>query len=555
MTKSLSVVALGVTLGAGLLFAEGQVLWQQGGIELCAGTAYAGTAAVADSCGGAVVIWIDNRPGFQSLYAQRVSGEGESLWRANGVSLRETLGQTAALDAVSDGSGGAVVALHHQGGVPGGTRITAQRVDSAGNAKWGTLGTTVNVAYGDVAFSFALVADEHGGAYVAWWLDTLGQGDDTLTVSRIDSLGAIRWTSVLSDIPSGRPAVCADRQGGATVVWEARDGGSCRVKAQRLDDSGTELWAHGGVLVSTQGYDQVAGLSVLATDDGFVTTWSTQRGSDWRVWAQKLDTNGHPAWSDSGRGVSTTCPGHNGIWAVKQVSGADRRTVCLWQECRDSFYVMLGQSLDSSGNRIWDTTGVVLGPTLLAEHRYFAGMTDARGGAIAAWLVNSGGDWDILSQRIDPAGRLCWGDSGLWVCNDTSVRQWEPTTAPDGCGGAIVAWRSWSSIWAQRLADVDGVGERASLAWSRPFHLSCSSPTRGRTVIGWPTGLGRVVAIFDASGRHVTTLTGASSGTVRWALWDGRDSHGRKCPTGAYFCTTQGAATMSRTCKVLLIAD
>jgi len=547
---------LAVALGAGAVFGQGRVFWQEGGVELCAGTCYWGAAAVADGCGGAVVVWFDNRAGSKCVYAQRVSSEGDALWQTDGVPLRADIGSGVTYAAVGDCAGGAIAAWSDWGGIPNCYKVTAQRVDSAGNVRWGPLGTFVTgTTTEDVVYWPALASDERGGAYVAWTHFEIP--GCTVAVSRVDSLGGISWTSVLScdTIENFPPAVCADAQGGIVVVWAAWAGSSWRVMAQRLDSTGTELWAHGGVLVSSQAYGRVAIPSVLVNDDGFVVVWSAQTASGWRVWAQQLDAGGNPMWSDSGCGVSPFYQGL-GIWTAVALSGGGGRTICVWEENRDSLYVVTGQSLDSSGRRVWDTTGVVLGPTFSDEGWDFAAVTDARGGAVAAWLVNDGRDWDIRSQRIDTAGRLCWGDSGVWVRNDTLGGQWIPTAVPDGAGGALVAWLGAASVWAQRVGDASSVGELPSGVLSRPLNLS-STPARSHVRITWQdTGVGEKLAVFDGTGRLVARPACDRSGSgIGTAFWDGSTLGGGRAVPGPYFLVLTRADVTAQLARLLWLGN
>jgi hypothetical protein len=70
---------------------------------------------------------------------------------------------------------------------------------------------------------------------------------------------------------------------------------------------------------------------------------------------------------------------------------------------------------------------------------------------------------DIYAQRLATFGEPLWAKDGMIVCTARDHQQW-PVLAPDGSGGAFIAWTDWRStfapdwppdIYAQR---VDGNG-------------------------------------------------------------------------------------------------
>lgn len=66
--------------------------------------------------------------------------------------------------------------------------------------------------------------------------------------------------------------------------------------------------------------------------------------------------------------------------------------------------------------------------------------TDGAGGAIVAWQdYRSGSNNDIYAQRITAAGVVQWTANGVPICTSTGS-QVAPAIAPDGTGGAIIAW-------------------------------------------------------------------------------------------------------------------
>lgn len=69
--------------------------------------------AVSDGAGGAIFVWDDQRDGTHDVYAQRVDAEDNILWPIDGVQVavtEDTWGFSVDLAAVPNGSGGVIVA-------------------------------------------------------------------------------------------------------------------------------------------------------------------------------------------------------------------------------------------------------------------------------------------------------------------------------------------------------------------------------------------------------------------------------------------------------------
>ncbi|MEP7026978.1 MAG: T9SS type A sorting domain-containing protein [Candidatus Eisenbacteria bacterium] len=90
--------------------------------------------------------------------------------------------------------------------------------------------------------------------------------------------------------------------------------------------------------------------------------------------------------------------------------------------------------------------------------RYPEAAPDGSGGAIVAWDDQRGGPRDIYVQRVAGTGTPRWTVGGVAICAATGD-QYEPKVAPDGSGGAIVTWSDYRGaafdIYAQR---VDSLG-------------------------------------------------------------------------------------------------
>src|SRR5258708_6105605 len=90
-----------------------------------------------------------------------------------------------------------------------------------------------------------------------------------------------------------------------------------------------------------------------------------------------------------------------------------------------------------------------------------AAVTDQRGGAIAVWYEDRGGDFDIFARRVDSSGPPRWTADGVRVCvAPAGTSQILPKAVSDGAGGLIAVWIDGRSgpnaLYAQHV-DSSGV--------------------------------------------------------------------------------------------------
>jgi len=114
----------------------GNVYWPTDGISVCPGVGYISGEArvVSDGVGGAIIVWADSRSGNDDIYAQRVGGDGTLHWGDSGRAVC-TYSETQQLpEMASDGSGGAIIAWVDYRNYQ--QEIYVQRLDGNGNILW-----------------------------------------------------------------------------------------------------------------------------------------------------------------------------------------------------------------------------------------------------------------------------------------------------------------------------------------------------------------------------------------------------------------------------------
>lgn len=330
------------------LSGSGVLRWGTAGVTVsgAAGNQYE-PELVADGAGGVIVAW---RGG--GLFAQRLDGDGSPQWATNGVAF----GQVNALapQLIRDGAGGAIVTWFGSATFDYyADDIYAQRVSAAGALVWGT-GVNVCSAAGHQGYP-VLVPDGFGGAIIAWEDARSGQNwADCLDVyaQRVDALGVALWApggvGVCTAIgwQSG-PKMVEDGVGGAILVWNDNRGDSTHVYAQRVDGSGTGQWGANGIGLFTVDGAQI--LPALAADGegGAVVVWMDHRSGEFQTYGQRLSISGEPVWSPGGLALSTATARQESPHVVWD--GANGGVV-VWADYRDTTTCeVFAQGLRGSG--------------------------------------------------------------------------------------------------------------------------------------------------------------------------------------------------------------
>jgi len=212
---------------------------------------------VASAPNGAIITWVVATPGpppppwqpapmdHYEQYTRRLDFGGGLDWLAN-VQLCIADGSRMAKAAVSDGAGGAIIALYDNRYAN--TDIFLSRIDRFGNRVWSVGGVPLCTAAGE-QLEPAMVPDGAGGAILAW-SDHRGGPAADIYAGHVDALGNALWA------PNGIP-VCAapgnqshpdmtpDGAGGVAIAWEDSRNGNSLVFAQRLNAT-TGEWGNSG---------------------------------------------------------------------------------------------------------------------------------------------------------------------------------------------------------------------------------------------------------------------------------------------------------------------
>ena len=385
---------------------NGVALWTPNGVPICTapGDQYF-PVITSDGAGGAIMAWVDYRPGTGGVYVQRINAAGTVQWTADGVGLATHGLGVDALQIVPDGSGGAIVTWKDGRNVSN-YDIYARRVNSAGVAQWAANGVAICAAAGNQDVP-DLISDAAGGAIVVWADYRTGPSDADIYAQRVNTSGVVQWTvngvAVAALLGSSQlnPRSAPDGSGGVILGWWDTRGGPADIFVQRLNGSGVAQWQNNGIWVCDASSEQQ--FPLLASDGagGVIAVWNDYRGgpnSD--VYAQRINAGGIPLWARNGVLV---CGAFDNQFPEMIIPDGSGGAVVTWFDYRamsTSLSDSYAQRLDAYGIARWayDGVGVSVGPGYQADMD--AGV-DGAGGFIFAWVDARSGYDKIYAQRLE----------------------------------------------------------------------------------------------------------------------------------------------------------
>jgi hypothetical protein len=204
--------------------ASGVAQWTANGVAVCSAANNQTLPHLkSDGAGGAIMAWTDGRNATLDIFAQRVNAAGLVQWIGNGVALcTEPTGGQYSVQLAADGAGGAVVVWQDdRNGFD--SDIFAQRVNASGAVLWDADGVAVCTAT-NFQSGPQIVADGSGGAIMAW-IDVRDAGPDDIYAQRVGASGQAQWK--LHGIPIAvtggyqtNPVMASDGAGGAVLAWQ-----------------------------------------------------------------------------------------------------------------------------------------------------------------------------------------------------------------------------------------------------------------------------------------------------------------------------------------------
>ncbi|TMQ50943.1 MAG: T9SS type A sorting domain-containing protein [Candidatus Eisenbacteria bacterium] len=374
---------------------------------------------VADGAVGAIVAWQDNRSPVTGtdVFAQHVlaSGAVDPAWPANGTALSAIAGQQNAIAIASDGAGGAIVTWMDTR--PGASEVDlyAQHVLNSGivDARWPVNGTAVSTAPGRQEFP-AIVEDGAGGVIITWQdLRDATSGFDVyaqhvLNSGIVDPAWPLNGRAVCTAAgDQGRGTITTDGAHGAIVAWtDGRIVNTFHIFAEHVLASGAvdPAWPVNGRAISNAAVIESRPLAVPDGAGGSIVNWQGFT-VHLNMYGQHVKAPGvvDPAWPAGGRALSNGVRQQTHAEIVTDGGGG---AIVAWG---DSIH-LVAQHVLASGtfDPLYPDTGRAL-CTLSSEQVDPALVATGGAGAIVAWMDGRNGvvsSPDIFALQVLAAGTV-----------------------------------------------------------------------------------------------------------------------------------------------------
>ena len=288
-----------------------------------------------------------------------------------------------------------------------------------------------------------------------------------LTLSQV--FAQIQWSEKVTirqgvNIEWSRAAAPME-DGSVIYVWSDTRFGDRDLWAQKVDAAGNMVWGDEAVLVNGMINRQEDPVVINVGDGGVVIAWVDFRNEDaGDIYAQKLDSSGNILWDASGVPL---CLAEEIQISLNIVSDEAGGAFVIWQDERNpGGSDIYGTHIETNGSIStgWATNGNAIAAEGGHQNQHTF-WEDGTGGAIIAWHdTRDDEDENIYMQRIAPDGSLLWDAGGSMLAGSVETQD-RPKITPDGTGNFIFAWRdkrndSTGDIYAQRV-DLNG-----DLLWS-----------------------------------------------------------------------------------------
>ncbi len=288
------------------------------------------------------------------------------------------------------------------------------------------------------------ISDGNGGAIICWW-----QASDVY-IQRINAVGVIQWTlngiRLTDNEQQAEPFMISDGNGGAILAWNEYISGLSTIKVQRVNAGGNIMWPSEGVLICNASNSQ--GPPRLATDGngGAIIVWADYRSNNGNViYAQRVNANGALQWVYSGIPLTA-------MFSINQefpriTADSNGGAIICWEE---GLKDILAQKVNSAGIIQWGNTGVVICNAVEFQERSEI-ISGQANGAIITWQDRRAASIHLYAQRVNDQGIILWATNGTRLAPGLNATQQFQKMMTDGNGGSIVTWNGSANVYAQMI--------------------------------------------------------------------------------------------------------
>jgi hypothetical protein len=398
--------------------------------------------------GNFVIAWKDYREGKSNIYAQRYTRDGSIL--GSNFIINDNSGYSRYFDPCisSDSTGNFIVVWDD--GREYSRDIFAQLCSSDGT----TIGKNFKVN-DDTKKNRHLGPDvsmNTKGNIVVTWYDER-EGYFNIYAQRYTKEGSPIGGNLLVNDDSGTswqqvPAVCMDKNGNFTLVWQDNRELPSQIFAQQYASDRSKLGSNFKVNDDTGSSQQLSPRITVDQSGHFVIAWVDERNGRFDIFAQRF--------SDIGTALDMNFKVNDDTGYASQnmpdiASDTTGNFIIVWQDVRDSYAIMAQRYL-KDGSLLGANFKVNDDTTYESKSEPSVSIDDS-GNVIIVWEDKRNGNTDIYAQALDNNG-LFLGNN-FKINDDTGEESQRcPCISVNHNGSFVIAWEDRrngnSDIYAQR---------------------------------------------------------------------------------------------------------
>jgi len=392
------------------------------------------------------VSWFDADPNTPppvgyDVFLQRLNANGVEQFPHNGTMIAD-LGNSSTEDygLDIDTAGNALLAfLDTREGKK--EQVTATKTSKTGAPLWGPFG--VQLTTGSAGhFSPKITGTSDGGAVVAW-TESVGNSVK-VKVQKLDKNGHNVWPQPVIFRETGFQYFLSDlhaAENGSVIislVKEAGFFGDHQLRANKLSADGTKLWGKNNVVVFDQGSLQFGNFPYFVLDGagGAIFAWYTN--NPLQCFAQHIRADGSEAFPHNGSAGSTDTFNIRVEPSVSYRASTDE-TFLFWTEEDSNQFTngVSGQKFDSYGNSLWEDTGLTIIP-LGSDSQTFVETAQVGTGTFVFWVDAPGfGAGTMQAVKLDGNGNVLCAPFAL---SSAPANKYGLSVATSRSGLTAVAW-------------------------------------------------------------------------------------------------------------------
>jgi hypothetical protein len=322
-----------------------------------------------------------------------------------------------------------------------------------------------------------IAAGGDGSTWIAWFDNRIG--GYAVYAQKLDAQGNEVFAHngiLVSSNPQNSSLVDwdieSDGAGGCVLAFtDIRAGGDLDVYAYRISGSGAFLWGPNGVPLSNNADFEANPRIARLSDGSFALTWSRSPASGpGAVHLQKLDASGTPQFAGDGLqivGAGTEKP------AFSEIAASDAGGwIVVYVRDTSAFSSprhVRAQKFDSAGNALWNGGAplVLYDASSVPIAHQPSVHSDGSGGGVFGWHSAPVSTFDCWIQRVSAAGSEVYAHNGLAVSTELNRSKLDPSIAVlPGSSDVVVAFNKRNTGQTQWATCVQRISAAGTRLWT-----------------------------------------------------------------------------------------